>query len=411
MASKKTSSSESTKKKAKTTASSNVKKTTTKASSKKTTTKKVEPKTASKKENTKTPVKDVKVEAKEVKQEKVTVRKENVKFYQKAINWLKENYVIAGLVVIAILLIINIIIVVNGHKVKLSDGKEIIASVDGKDFVAEDLFDSLKESYGSDALLNLVDAYIIEQELTDDEKSEAKEQAKEDVASIREQYETYGYDWDTVLSQYGYADEDAVIDEFLLSYEKEIVAKNYLKEQLTDDEIESYYNDNVYGTYTAKHILIVPDTDDDMSDEEVAAAEEEAKNKAQEVIDKLNNGEDWATLVSEYSEDEGSADDEGLVENFTKGDVVDEFWDAVVDLKDGEYTKEPVESSYGYHVIYRVSYEEKDSLDDMKDELIETIISNKLDEDSDLYTDTWVKIRKKYNFTINDTVIKKAYED
>jgi hypothetical protein len=47
----------------------------------------------------------------------------------------------------------------------------------------------------------------------------------------------------------------------------------------------------------------------------------------------------------------------------------------------------------------------------MKDELIETIISNKLDEDSDLYTDTWVKIRKKYNFTINDTVIKKAYED
>jgi parvulin-like peptidyl-prolyl isomerase len=411
MASKKTSSSESTKKKAKTTASSNVKKTTTKASSKKTTTKKVEPKTASKKENTKTPVKDVKVEAKEVKQEKVTVRKENVKFYQKAINWLKENYVIAGLVVIAILLIINIIIVVNGHKVKLSDGKEIIASVDGKDFVAEDLFDSLKESYGSDALLNLVDAYIIEQELTDDEKSEAKEQAKEDVASIREQYETYGYDWDTVLSQYGYADEDAVIDEFLLSYEKEIVAKNYLKEQLTDDEIESYYNDNVYGTYTAKHILIVPDTDDDMSDEEIAAAEEDAKNKAQEVIDKLNNGEDWATLVSEYSEDEGSADDEGLVENFTKGDVVDEFWDAVVDLKDGEYTKEPVESSYGYHVIYRVSYEEKDSLDDMKDELIETIISNKLDEDSDLYTDTWVKIRKKYNFTINDTVIKKAYED
>lgn len=406
MANKKTNPSESTKKNTKTT-----------STSKKTTTKKAATKTASKKTTTKKvqtkPVEKTKVEATKkieakpiVKEEKITPKKQS----EKPINWFKENYVVIGLILIAILLIINIIIVVNGHKVKLSDGKEIIASLDGKEIVAEELFDNLKSKYGSDALLNLVDDYIADKELSDEEKQDAIKEAKENVESIRSQYEEYGYEWEDVLSQYGYENEDALVDEFTLSVKKETVAKNYLKANLSEDEIKKYYDENVFGTYSAKHILIIPDVNDDMSDEEKSAAEENAKNKAKEVIEKLNNGEDWASLVKEYSEDEGSIDDEGLVENFTKGDVVDEFWNAVEKLEDGKYTSEPVKSSYGYHIIKRESYKEKEKLDDMKDELIETIINNKLSEDSNLYTSTWVEIRKKHNFEINDTIIKNAYE-
>ena len=148
-----------------------------------------------------------------------------------------------------------------------------------------------------------------------------------------------------------------------------------------------------------------------MTDEEKSAAEEAAKNTAQEVINRLNNGEDFASLVKEYSKDEGSVDNEGLVENFTKGDVVDEFFEATRNLKDGEYSKEPVKSTYGYHVILRVSATDKKALKDIKDDIMEEIVENKLDDDSTLYTKTWVEIRKKYNFTINDTTLKAIYEE
>ena len=389
--------------KKKTSTSSNTK-SATKTSTKKTTStaKKATTKTAAKKTTAKakTPVVKTEVKVKETKKNKINI-----------IDWCKENYTIIGLVLLAILLIVNIIIVSVGHQVKLNkNGEEIIATLDGKQFTAEDLFEELKDSNGSDTLINMIDAYIVEKEITDDEKVEAKKQAQDNIDSIKEQYTSAGYTWEDVLAQYGYTDEEALLDEITLSTEKEIIAKNYIKADLTDEEIEKYYNENVYGKYTAKHILITPDTNDDMTDEEVEAAEAEAKATAEEVIEKLNNGEDWSKLVKEYSEDTGSNENEGLVENFTHGDVVDEFWDAVEGLKDGKYTTEPVKSSYGYHIIYRVSYTEKEALNDMKDDLVDEIVEKKLSDDSTLYTTTWFNIRKKYNLEIKDTTLKAKYE-
>ena len=360
-------------------------KATTKPAAKKTTTKKVETKTTAKKTATKPATKKAAPKKVEVKEPVVKeVKKVNNKKKVDIMAWCKENYTIIGLVVLAILLIVNIVIVSVGHKAKLANGKEVIASINGKDFLAEDLFESLKESYGKDTLVNMIDEYIVDKEISNDEKVAAKETAQENIDKIKKQYESAGYEWETILTQYGYASEDALLKEMTLSVEKETSAKNYLKSELTNEDIKDYYNSNVFGKYTAKHILITPDTKDNMSDEEKAAAEETAKAPAVEVINKLNNGEDWNTLVSQYSKDTGSSDNEGLIEDFTKGDVVDEFWNALEGLKDGEYTAEPVKSSYGYHIIYRVSYTEKESLKKMKNKLVDEIVTKKLQEDLNL---------------------------
>lgn len=413
MANKKSTSSDSTKTTKKTTSS--TKKTTVKKTGTAKTTKPVT-KNVKAEEKTKTTVKKVEQPKAEMKKVEATVKKETkkietpkkeVKNTQKTFN-VKDNLNVIGGAIIILLLAINIILIINGHKVKLSDGKEIIASIDGKDFVADDLFDELKEQYGSNNLLNMVDKYIISKEVKDD--SDAKTKAKENLESIRSQYESAGYEWETVLTQYGYSNEDELLNELTTSIQKENVAKQYLKDNLTDAEINEYYENQVYGTYTVKHILIKPATTDSMTDEEKSAAEDAAKAKAQEVIDKLNNGEDFTSLVKEYSEDTGSVDNEGLVENFTKGDVDDAFFTETNNLKNGEYSKEPVKSSYGYHVILRVSSTDKKALKDIKDEVMEKIVENKLSDDSTLYTKTWVDIRKKYNFTINDTTLKNAYE-
>lgn len=292
-------------------------------------------------------------------------------------------------------------------KVKLKDGKEVIASVKGKDITAEELFDELKEKYGSTVVIDMIDNFIVNKEIKDDD--EAKEYAKAQVEQMKQQYESYGYEWDTVLSQYGYSSDSDLIDDYANDYKKQLVAKKYIKKDVSDDEINEYYEKEIYGNYTVKHILIKPDTNDDATDEEKEEAESKAKDKALEVIKKLDDGEKWADLVKEYSDDTGSKDDEGLIENFTKGDVVDEFFDATLELEDGKYTKEPVESTYGYHVILKVSNTEKPSLKDSKDKILDAIAENKLNNDKNLYNETWVKIREDYNLNIADSTVKSAY--
>lgn len=296
-----------------------------------------------------------------------------------------------------------------GHKVELQDGKEVIASIDGKSFTAEDLFNDLKKQYGTNTLINMIDDFIADKEIEDTD--EASEYAKAQVAQMKYQYETYGYKFDEVLAQYGYESEEDLIEVYTKSYKKEQVVKKYLKNnKVTDEEVQKYYNEEIYGDYNAKHILIKSNATDDMTDDEKTSAEESAKAKAEEVIQKLNNGTDWSTLVKEYSEDTGSVDSDGLIENFTKGDVVDEFFNAVKDLKDGQYTTTPVKSTYGYHVILRISSTDKPSLEDKKDEILDTLVENYLSNDDALYDNTWEEIRKSYNLDIKDSIIKKNYE-
>ena len=169
------------------------------------------------------------------------------------------------------------------------------------------------------------------------------------------------------------------------------------------------YKVEICGVNTSKLPLLSEEEKEAVEEEAKKTAEEEAKKTAEEVISKLQNGEKWADLVSEYSEDEASKEDEGLIADFTKGDVVDEFFDAVVDLNDNEYTKEPVKSTYGYHIILRVKATEKPELKDVKDKVITSIVDNKLTNDTNLYNNTWVKIRESYDLKINDSTIKDSY--
>ena len=73
---------------------------------------------------------------------------------------IKQDFTIALLVIICLLLVVILIIIVKGHEAKLKDGKEIIASIDGKEITSEDLFDELKRQYGTNVLINQIDDFI-----------------------------------------------------------------------------------------------------------------------------------------------------------------------------------------------------------------------------------------------------------
>jgi foldase protein PrsA len=298
--------------------------------------------------------------------------------------------------------VVGILLVAGcGTKIKLKDGEEVIASVTDKEITAEELFDALKEKYGKDVLINLIDSYIIDTEITDD--SSYKEEAEAQLKSMKSYYESYSYNWDDILSYYGYSSDEEFINGYMDNSKKTDIVKKYLKEDITDDEIDEYYEKEIYGDYTVKHILITPE---DSTDEK----KQEALEEAESIIEKLNNGESWSDLVSTYSDDDQTKDDDGELPSFTNGDYVDEFFNATIELEEGEYTQEPVETTYGYHIIYLVSKTDKPSKEDSKDTCLEGISTNNLANDDDLFDNTWKSIREKYELNIADSSLAKAYK-
>ncbi len=106
---------------------------------------------------------------------------------------------------------------------------------------------------------------------------------------------------------------------------------------------DTQYRYNVGEAVWAKHILLTVAQDASKEDDEAA------RKKAEDLIVRLNAGEDFATLAKENSED-GSKDWGGDY-LFGKGAMVTEFENAAFSLTPGKITTTPVKTKFGYHII------------------------------------------------------------
>lgn len=290
----------------------------------------------------------------------------------------------------------------------LKNGEKVVAKMDGKKITAEALYSELKKQGGSTVLTNLIDEYVVNKEIKTDD--DAKSSAESQLKSFKDSYASYGMDFSAALANAGYKSEEDFKKVLILDYKKKVVTEKYVKKQVTDDDINEYYKEKIFGDIEAKHILISPNTKDDMTDEEKETAEKEAKKEAEKIIKKLDKGEKFDKLAKKYSDDEGTKSNGGKL-TVTYGSVVDEFWKGVNDLKDGEYSKEPVKSEYGYHIIYRIKQKAKPKLSKVKDDIIDKIVDERISSDSTLQTKALVALRKKYNLKISDSGLKKSYNN
>lgn len=152
-----------------------------------------------------------------------------------------------------------------------------------------------------------------------------------------------------------------------LFYNDSIISA-YLEEMktgITEEDVKAYIDGALeegetadYNIYTTRHILFTVDSS--MTEDEKAAV----KTKAEGVLAQVLNGGDFKALADEHSEDTATQQNyEGIVEA-TTSNVVKEYITAIQGLKDGEVSKELVETTYGYHIVYRESTEVNGRLKD-----------------------------------------------
>lgn len=306
------------------------------------------------------------------------------------------------------LLLISLFATGCKQEIEIKDGSKVAVKLDGVKITATEYYEEIKETNVA-ILVDMIDKALFEKKYptSDEEDTEVKKQI-DNLKTTYSDEETFKQ----LMNQYFGVNTEEELEELLrLEYKRNQAVEDYISDNLTDKEIEKYYKDEIYGEVKASHILIIPSVSDDADEDEIAEAEAQALKTAKTVIQKLKDGEDFAKLAKKYSQEEATATKGGDLGYFELDEMVDEFSDAVKELKVNEYTKEPVKSQYGYHVVLKTGEKEKPELKDVKDDIKEKMTQQKLSADVTLYYQTLIDIRKANNIKWNDTVIEKKYNE
>ncbi len=161
-------------------------------------------------------------------------------------------------------------------------------------------------------------------------------------------------------------------------YIQEIVRGIEITQSELIDEYEAQISRMSAQEYNASHILL---------DTEAAA---------QAVIERLDDGEEFGRVASEQSIGP-SAENGGELGWFRPESMAKEFSDAVAGLKQGEYTKSAVETSFGWHVIRLTDTRpvQHPAFDQVKDRIRTAVMNGRLNDFvQDLRSKTTIEIKQ-----------------
>lgn len=168
--------------------------------------------------------------------------------------------------------------------------------------------------------------------------------------------------------------------------DKEVQAK------ITDEEIRARYDKEIAGQTAenevrARHILV------------------KTKEEADAIIKELDAGKKFEDIAKDKSTDPGSGANGGDLGYFSAGQMVPEFEKAAFDLAPGTYTKTPVQTQFGFHIIKVEDKRAKQppAFDEVKDQVRSLVLRDK-------YLAFIKGLREAAKIQIDDPALKKSVE-
>ena len=348
--------------------------------------------------------KNIKEEVKNNNIKKEEVKKSSKKSEEKVMKFIgfvdKYRLAIYGVIggVLATLLVV--ILIWPDRIAKLKDGTEPVAEITDYVVTADDLYEDMKQIYSVSSLLDKIDNKIlVEKYPEDDEMNDEVENQANNYYNMYKAY--YGIDKDEFLSRNGFGSEKAFLEYLKLQYRRNKYTEDYIKTKISDSEVEDYYDDKVYGDINTKHILVKVDSS--ASDEE----KKEAEEKAKEIIAKLNDGKTFDEVREEYKDD---ITYEELGYKSYNANLESAYMEEMQKLENDSYSKTPVQTSYGYHIVYRIDQKDKPSLEDVKEEIISALVDQKKAEDENAQYKALDNMRTEANLKFSDTVLEEKYD-
>lgn len=298
----------------------------------------------------------------------------------------------------------------------LENGDQVVVTFNENAKISvTDFYNQMKDKYGTEVILNMIDKMILEKKYAD-----STEEAHKNADSVMSQLESsYGDKLLSAIQTYtGYQTLDEYKDYVYLSYLQNKAAEDYAKDNIGEKDIKKYYNDEIKPDIKVSHILISVNYASDASDDDKTKAKNEAKAKAQEALDKLKAADKskiadtFSELAKEYSNDDSSKNDGGslgFINTDTLGSNYNNLVTEAYKLKDGEYSSNIVETELGYHLVYRTETKEKAKLEDVRDKIIDSLVSDYLSKNQEAYIKSMQAVRKEYGMNIIDDDLNTNY--
>ncbi|WP_147534735.1 peptidylprolyl isomerase [Bacillus marasmi] len=270
-------------------------------------------------------------------------------------------YALTGVLIVASIIVLTLILM----------NKDAIAEVNGEVINQNELNKILNETYGEEMLEALISEKLIEQ-------AAAKKHIKVSKSEIDKEYQT-------VVDSYGGEESfketieasGVTVAQVKADIKSYLLAEKLLKPsiKISEEEMKQYFEDNKASFTTpqqvkASHILV------------------EDESKANEIKEKLANGEDFTKLAKEYSTDTSTKDKGGDLGFFYEGDMVAEFEEVAFTLSVNEISS-PVKTDYGYHIIK--VFEKKEAIEAKYEDHKKDIKAALLDEKLSTEYTSWLE--------------------
>lgn len=308
---------------------------------------------------------------------------------------LTKNVIISFMVGLMIGLMVMLLIIPD-RIAKLENGQEVIVEIDDKTITADKLYNEMKENYAINYLINSIDNIILSELYPED--NEMKTTVNETADYYIATYETYyGYTVDQFLSSNGYKNRAEFLEQLKLDYRRNLYYKKYVKELITDKEINDYYTKNVNGDIGSKYISI-------------AIEEDSTKSKmiVDTILKELNSGSTYEDIVKKYKTDIKYED----LKYISFDTEIDEsYLNVLKKLSNNSYSKVPLKSSTDYKIIFRTDQKEKEELDTIKDRIINILATKKENDDKSLYYKALYQMRIDNKVVIKDLELAAKYEE
>lgn len=254
---------------------------------------------------------------------------------------------------------------------------EIIVKMEAGTITKEEFYQELKKISGEKALKGLVYKKIIDGEVDVTDK-EVEEKMKE----IQNQFTSQ-----EAFNEYLRQNNLKSMDDFKREVRYSLLYFKFSTKdiEVPEEEIKEIYEKRKEEVKVA-HIL-VPD-----------------EATAEEILNRIQNGEDFAALAKEYSLDESSKENGGELGYIYRGIMSKEFEDAAFSLNEGEYSA-PIKTDRGYHIIKMINKKTL-SYEALKPKIEEEIKASKAPDPNIVFTE----LEENQNIQVLDKDLEHIFE-